>query len=327
MRLVVLGTGPFAVPMFQSLLESSHDVAALVTRPTPVPRGKEKVALNPMRDLAQSREIAVHEPASINAPEGIELLKRLEPELLVVCDYGQILSREALAIAPLGGINLHGSLLPKYRGAAPVHWAILNGDSETGVSVIHMTPRLDGGPVLATRRTPIGSEETMPDLEARLADLGIEPVHEAIAKLQKWDRVRALGTPQDPSQASKAPRLKKEDGAIDWSKSAEQIRNHIRALKPWPGSYTFWQRSGLEPLRLVLDRAMVDRGQRTEDRGQEPGQVLVSVGNQLEVATGDGVLSILALQPAAKRHMAVDEFLRGYPVQVGDRFGPMPTAT
>ena len=325
MRLVVLGTGPFAVPMFQSLLESSHDVAALVTRPTPASRGKEKVAVNPMRDLAQSREIAVHEPVSINAPEGIELLKRLAPELLVVCDYGQILSREALAIAPLGGVNLHGSLLPKYRGAAPVHWAILNGDSETGVSVIHMTPRLDGGPILAMRHTPIGAEETMPDLEARLADLGIEPVHEAIAMLEKWDRASALGTPQDPSQATKAPRLKKEDGAIDWSKSAEQIRNQIRALKPWPGSYTFWHRDGHEPLRLVIDRAVAS-SQLPVASGQV-GQVLVSDGKQLQVAAGDGVLSILALQPAGKRHMAVDEFLRGYPVQVGDRFGPMPRAT
>ena len=353
MRLVVLGTGPFAVPMFQSLLSSSHDIAALVTRPTPASRGREKVALNPMRDLAQSRGVAVHEPASVNAPEGIELLKRLQPELLVVCDYGQILSREALAIAPLGGINLHGSLLPKYRGAAPVHWAILNGDAETGVSVIHMTPRLDGGPILATRRTPIGPEETMPDLEARLADLGIEPVHEAIAMLEKWDRTSPLGMPQDPSQATQAPRLKKEDGAIDWTESAEQIRNHIRALKPWPGSYTFWQRSGQEALRLVVDRAEVERGRRTEDRGQEtevrgqgsesvpgteysvlstkastePGRILVADGKRLHVATGNGVLSIVTLQPAGKRHMAVDEFLRGYPVRAGDRFGRAPTAT
>jgi methionyl-tRNA formyltransferase len=320
MKLVVLGTGPFAVPMFQSLLNSPHVVAALVTRPTPLQRGREKAPLNPMRDLAASRGLAIHSPESINSDEGRELLRTLLPELLVVCDYGQILSREVLALPPLGGINLHASLLPKYRGAAPIHWAILSGETETGVSVIHMTPRLDGGPILAVRKTEIGHDETQPDLEARLADLGIEAVHEAIGLLEKWDSSSPLGTPQDPALATKAPRLKKEQGAIDWSKPAEQIRNQIRALKPWPGSYTFWHRTGHEPLRLVVDRAAVaegDRGQGTGNR-PKPGQVAIADGKRLHVATGDGVLSILTLQPAGKRHMTAEEFLHGYPLKAGD---------
>src|SRR6187399_3108546 len=148
MKLVVLGTGPFAVPMFQSLLDSPHQVAALITRPTPPARGREKAPLNPMRDLATSRGLRIHAPESINSGEGAALLAGLKADLLVVCDYGQILSREVLALAPLGGINLHASLLPKYRGAAPIQWSLLNGDRETGVTVIHMTPRLDGGPIL-----------------------------------------------------------------------------------------------------------------------------------------------------------------------------------
>ena len=345
MRIVVLGTGPFAVPMFQSLLDSPHEVAALVTRQTPPPRGREKAPLNPMRDLAASRGLPIHAPESINSTEGASLLAGLKPDLLVVCDYGQILSAAVLALTPLGGINLHASLLPKFRGAAPIHWAILSGETETGVSVIHMTPRLDGGPILAVRKTDIGKDETQPDLEARLADLGIEVVQEAIGLLEKWDRASAIGTLQDTKLATKAPRLKKEQGAIDWSKSAEQIRNHIRALKPWPGSYTFWHRAGHEPLRLVVDRVAVeDSGQKTEDRRQgstqysvpstqcstaaaRPGQVIVSDSKRLIIATGTEPISLLTLQPAGKRHMTAEEFLRGYPLREGEILQSAITAT
>src|SRR5260221_2853616 len=177
MRLLVLGTGPFAVPMFQSLLDSRHEVLALATRPTPPPKGRDKTPHNPMREAAERRGLPVFAPASINSDEGRQLIERLQPELLVVCAYRQILSADVLALVPLGGINLHASLLPKYRGAAPIQWALLNGETETGVSVIHMTPRLDGGPILAVRSTQIGPEETHPELEQRLAALGIEPVH------------------------------------------------------------------------------------------------------------------------------------------------------
>src|SRR5688572_8956748 len=257
MRIVVLGTGPFAVPMFQSLLDSPHEVAALMTRPTPPAKGREKGPVNPMRDAAEARGLPVHSPASINTEEGKQLLQQLAPDLLVVCDYGQILAGDVLAIAPLGGINLHASLLPKYRGAAPIQWALLQGESETGVTVIHMTPRLDSGPILAVRKTEIRPDEAHPELEQRLARLGIEPVHEAIEQLAQWDRASTIGTPQDKALATKAPRLKKEHGAIDWSRTGEQIRNQVRALKPWPGTYTFWQREGHDPLRLVIDRASV----------------------------------------------------------------------
>src|SRR4051812_20528698 len=258
MRLVVLGTGPFAVPMFQSLIDSRHQVSALITRPVSPSKSRDKQPANPMRQLAESRGLPVFAPATMNSEEGQRLLRELVPELLVVCDYGEILSSDVLALPALGGINLHASLLPKYRGAAPIQWALLNGDSETGVSVIHMTPRLDGGPILTTRTTPIGPDETHPQLETRLAQLGVEPVHEAIERLETWDRASPHGTAQDPAQATKAPRLKKEHGAIDWSRTAEQIRNQVRALKPWPGTYTFWLRSGHEPLRLVIDDCAPD---------------------------------------------------------------------
>jgi methionyl-tRNA formyltransferase len=340
MRLIVLGTGPFAVPMFGSLLDSPHQVLALVTRPTPPAKGREKTPINPMRALAESRGLAVHAPESINSDSGKELLKTLAPELLVVCDYGQILAADVLAIPPLGGINLHASLLPKYRGAAPIQWALLRGEAETGVSVIHMSPRLDAGNILTTRSTLIGSDETHPELEARLAQLGIEAVGDAIGMLARWDRVAPLGQPQDASQATKAPRLKKEHGAIQWTHSAEQIRNQVRALKPWPGTFTFWRRPGHEPLRLVVDQvSILGHGIRAGARvaeldveiaeslnarlpQHEPGGVIVSDGKQLIVATGEGALSITAIAPAGKRHMSTAEFLRGYRVKEGDRFGP-----
>lgn len=335
MRILMMGTGPFAVPTFAALLDAGHDMPALITRPTPAAKGREKAPLNPMRDLAECRGIPVLTPESINTPAARQQLAELRPELLVVCDYGQILSRETLTVAPLGGINLHGSLLPKYRGAAPVHWAILNGDLETGVTVIHMTPRLDGGPCLAVRKTPIGADETTPQLEDRLSRLGVEAVQEAIAKLEGWDRHSPLGELQDTTLATKAPRLTKQDGAVDWSKSAEQIRNQVRALKPWPGTYTHWLRGQAEPLRLILDwvavadpksselvvRGSSGRAGATEGRS-EPGEVIVSEGDRLIVATGNGALAIEKLQPAGKRVMDASEFLRGYAVKAADRFGP-----
>ena len=270
-----------------------------------------------MRDLAEERGLEIYAPDSINTDEARQKLAAWQPDLLVVCDYGQILSRELLAVAPLGGINLHGSLLPKYRGAAPVHWAIYNGDAETGVTVIHMTPRLDGGPCLAVRRTPIGSDETMAELEQRLSTLGVEAVQEAIEKLSSWDRVSPIGEIQDQSQATKAPRLKKTDGAVDWTRSAEQIRNQVRAFKPWPATYTHWLRAGAEPLRILLDQVSVAPNQSSTN----PGEVLFCDGKQLLIATGTGALSIHALQPSGKRVMDIAEFLRGYPVRAGDKFG------
>jgi methionyl-tRNA formyltransferase len=344
MRIVVLGTGPFAVPIFRSLLSSRHEIAALITRPVKVAAPRAKQPANPMRDVAESHGLPVQTPQSINSEEGRRAIKSLEPELLVVCDYGQILSADVLALSPLGGINAHASLLPKYRGAAPIQWALFHGESETGVSVIHMTPRLDAGPILAVRSVRIGSEQTHPELERRLAELAVEPVHEAIGLLAKWDRKSPLGTPQDPTQATKAPRLTKEDGEVDWRRTAEQIRNQVRALKPWPGTYTFWQRPGREPLRIVIDNVSVlglgiraaarvaqlesmPDAASSRDAGFDPGQVVVSDGKQLIVATGEGGLGIAAIAPAGKRHMTVAEFLRGYRIREGDVLGRPPSAS
>jgi methionyl-tRNA formyltransferase len=327
LRIVACGTGPFAVPSFQALLESPHEVVALVTRPIGDPGQRRKQSANPMRDAALDRGIPVFEPADINAPESVDLVRSLRPELLVVCDYGQILSRDCLAAAPLGGINLHGSLLPRYRGAAPVAWAIWRGETVTGVSVIHMTGQLDGGPVLTSASLAIGPDETCAELEPRLAQLGVAPVIDAIETLERWDRVSPLGSPQDPALTTRARRLRKDDAIIRWDRSAKKVHNQVRALQPWPGTWTAWLRPGqVEPLRLIVLRTSIvpSRNAGSGD-GELPaapsGTILCAEGNQLLVQTGLGALSLLEVQPAGKKPMPVADFLRGNPVKAGQKLG------
>jgi len=315
MRLVLIGTGPFAAPTFRSLYDTSHTVVALVTGPLRPVRGRRPVPTSPNREIAQEHGTPIFDPEDVNSAESRAQLAEYQADLLVVCDYGQILSGETLGTTRLGGINIHGSLLPKYRGAAPVNWAIYHGETETGVSVIHMTPKLDAGPVIAQDRTPIAPEETADQLEVRLAEIGAGLVCGALDALDS-DRVEAVT--QDASQASKAPRLKKTDGLIDWTRTATQIKNHIRAVQPWPKAYTFWHRPDGSPLRLIVGPVMVID---TSDSSAPPGSVLEATRDRLVVAAGEGALLFGALQPAGKRMLTVEEFLRGYHVQSGESFG------
>jgi methionyl-tRNA formyltransferase len=255
----------------------------------------------------------VWSPPTVNSSDAQAALAALSPDVLVVCDYGEILRPATLGTARLGGINLHGSLLPKFRGAAPVQWAILRGESETGNSVIHMTPGLDAGPILLQQRTPIDPDEDSAQLENRLAAMGAEGVLQVVEGLESGT---AKPIEQDASQASKAPRLKKEQGAIDWSRPAQEIKNQVRALQPWPRAYTFWHPAGGAPVRLNVDRvAIVDHPAELP-----PGSVVKS-SPRLLVAAGDALLEVQVLQPAGKRSMPAANFLRGNRVALGDRFG------
>jgi methionyl-tRNA formyltransferase len=305
MRIVALGTGPFAVPSLRAIVASgAHEVLAVVTRP---PRGRKGKPPSPMAAAAEELDLPLWQPESVNLPESVAQLASYEADLLVVCDYGEILKPEAISATRLGGINLHGSLLPKYRGAAPVQWAVLNGDAETGAAVIQMTPGLDAGPILGEVRTPIGPDETSGELEERLSRLGAEVALRVVGELASGT---ASGAPQDKSLATKAPRLKKEDGLIDWSRPAQAIKNQVRGLQPWPRAYVFVPQPKGEPLRLSVDRVEVVPGE-----GQ-PGEVLVSE-KRLVVATGDGAVELLEVQPAGKRRMAAEEWLRGAALAVG----------
>jgi len=323
MKIIMMGTGPFAVPTFESLA-IKHEIPLLVTRPSiPVKRGKQPPT--PMKDAAVKLGIPVVEPVSVNDDEFVQELADHQSDLFVVCDYGQILSKKCLAASRLGGINLHGSLLPKYRGAAPVNWPIYFGDTVTGISVIHMTPRLDGGPVLSSQSTEIGSEETAEQLEPRLSEMGVPCVHDAIEQLEKWDGTSTIGAVQDSSLATPARRLKKSDGAIDWSRTAFEIKNQIRAFQPWPASFTNWQREPNKAVRLIVHQVQVVPEATSSPVG---GTVIATDDDsgsdskprrKLWVATGSGAVAIESIQPAGKRQMDIQEFLRGYPVKVGDR--------
>jgi methionyl-tRNA formyltransferase len=271
-----------------------------------------------MQLAGESLGLDVWAPATVNIAESQSRISLLSPDVLVVCDYGEILRPETLATSRLGGINLHGSLLPKYRGAAPVQWAILNGETETGNSVIHMTPGLDAGPLLAQQRTPIDPDEDAEQLEARLAAMGADAVLRVVDELESGT---ARSIAQDKRLASKAPRLKKEQGTIDWLRPAPDIKNQVRALRPWPRAFTFWHRSGEGPIRVIVDRAATISSDVLADASANPGTIL-DVAGRLLVAAGEGVVEVLQLQPAGKRSMPAAEFVRGYRPAAGDIFGP-----
>lgn len=313
----MMGTGPFGLPALERLLASQHSVVGLVTQPPrPNSRRRGQDVVNPMRAAAESGGVPVFDPEKINRIASREPLVPLEADILVVVDYGQILNANSLALGRLGGLNIHGSLLPKYRGAAPINWAIHNGDAELGVSIIQMTSTLDAGPTLAQRAIPISIDETAADAEPKLASLGAELLIEVLDRIDRGEAIEPQA--QDESLASPAPRLQKSDGAIDWSRSAEAIRNKIRAFIPWPKSFTFWHRPGAEPLRLIVERVHVEP---LAENTATPGQVL-EAKDRLVVACGCDCLVIDEIQPVGKRVMRADEFLRGYGVQMGQSFGP-----
>lgn len=322
MRLVMMGTGGFALPTFQSLFRTHHEIVALVTQPL---RNERGAAISPLRGIAKQQGPSIYDPEDINSPEGLAKLASWGADLFIVADYGQILSAAALGQARLGGINLHGSLLPKYRGAAPINWALYDGEPIAGVSIIHMTPRIDAGPVLAQAELGVEPNETAPQLEARLAELGAPLVCEMIDRLEQGEVAQIA---QDASLRTKAPRLKKQDGAIDWSRAAAALHNQVRALEPWPKTFTYWHRAGHEPLRLILGKVRpVDAASHPGASSAAPGSVVAAQGDELLIATGDGLLKIESAQPAGKKLLATAEFLRGYPVSVGDKWGPAPATT
>jgi methionyl-tRNA formyltransferase len=314
----MFGTGPFAAPTFRALFDTSHDVVALVTQPPRVVRGKVVAAASPLRDEAVLRGTPILDPEDVNKHAAQAQLAEHRADLFVVADYGQILSAETLALAPRGAINLHGSLLPKFRGAAPINWALYRGEAETGVSTIHMTPRVDAGPVLAQARTPIDADENAVELETRLAAIGAPLVLETIAAIESGT---AAALPQDLALATKARRLRKTDGAIDWSRPALAIKNQVRALQPWPRAYTDWLRSSGEPMRLIIGRVDV----RDTAHAVVPGTVIAADKHELVIAAGEGAVSLLEVQPAGRQMMPVADFLRGHPLRPGEKLGALVT--
>ena len=302
-----MGTPQFAIPTLQALAESRHQLAAVVTNPDrPQGRGRQ-LAPPPVKECAQTLGIDVLQPASIRDPGLAAALSALAPDLFVVVAFS-ILPGKLLAIPRLGSVNLHPSLLPAYRGAAPIIWAVVNGEQETGISTFQLNPRVDAGDILLQRRVGIGPDETAGELEARLCQTGAEMVVETVDGLEDGT---LSARPQDPEGTTRAPKLDKENGRIEWQRTAAAIRNQIRGMNPVPGAFTTWQG---QPLKI-------HRAERAAGVGA-PGTVLSADDRQGPVvACGEGALLLTEVQPAGKAAMEGTAFARGYPIAAGALLG------
>jgi methionyl-tRNA formyltransferase len=329
MRLVMMGTGTFAEPTFEALVASfGGDVVGLVTQPerdAGNKRGSTRQTGKGMANIARAANVPVAQPESINTPEGLDQLRAMKPDLLVVAAYGQILSKDVLSIPARGTINVHASLLPKYRGAAPVAYALLGGEAQTGVTIIKVTPGLDSGDMILQDALNILPDDTTGTLEARLATLGAKLAVEAAHKYATGGPVE--GVKQDPALVTKAPKIKKEFGLIDWTKPADYIERFVRAMQPWPTAYTFLHRPGKEPMRVIVSRTGDILSPLAGDMEPEKGKLVELtdppyLGVMCDPEGVPSVLEIVELQLAGKKKMTAEEFLRGYPVIEGMRFGP-----
>ncbi len=307
-RIVFMGTPDFAVPSLQTLLDSHHHVVGVVTQPDKKKGRGKKLAPPPVKVVAQLADIPVLQPTKIRTDEFYATLRDYRPDLIIVAAYGRILPAEILNLPPLGCINVHGSLLPRHRGAAPIQWAIIEGDKRTGITIMQMDEGMDTGDILFGASIDIEENETAGSLFDRLAQLGATTLRTALAKLEKGE---LTPTKQDESQAGKAPPLQKEMGCIDWTLPAERLDCLIRGLDPWPCAYTFLHG---KRYRIFSPRVV----HKEED---EPGgTILAADRNGILVATGDKALLLEELQPEGKKRLTAASFLCGHSVERGSRF-------
>ena len=309
MRIVFMGTPDFAVPSLEGVAQSGHDLVGVVTRPDrPRGRGQHKQPTDVKAAVASlGLDVPILQPESLRDERFHAQLQALKPDLFAVVAF-LILPRSVLAIPKSGSVNVHPSLLPKYRGAAPIQWAIINGETETGVTIFQLSPRVDAGDILIQQKVAIGGDETAGELYERLKVKGAELLIRAIDGMADGS---AIPVPQTDEGVSRAPKLEKEDGEIDWSKGAGDIRNLIRGTNPFPGAFTRWGDK-----LLKVHRATVDTGQG------EAGTVIDADDKRgLIVGTGEGALALDEVQPAGKKRMCGADFVRGYRMEVGEKFG------
>lgn len=306
MKILFMGTPEFAVPSLEALIAAGHTVCGVFSQPDkPVGRHQNKLQATPVKECALSHGIPVFQPEKLRDGTALAQIEALAPELIVVAAYGRILPQDILDCPPLGCVNVHSSLLPKYRGAAPINWAILNGDQETGVTIMHMAAALDAGDIIAQVSTPIGPEETAPELTTRLAQMGGKLLVETVAALENGTASR---TPQEESAVTLAPMLSKELSPLDWSKSAKALHDQVRGLLTWP---TAAAEIGGVHCKIFSTHPEAGKG--------APGTVLEAGKAGLLVACGDSsALRILELQPDGKKRMPVGAFLAGHPLKAGE---------
>lgn len=308
LRVAFFGTPGFAVPTLEALLTSSHQVVGVITQPDR-PRGRgQHVSDAPVKTVALGAGLPVLQPEKLRDPELLAALMALGAEIGVVAAYGRILTEQILAIPRLGMINVHASLLPRYRGAAPIHRAVIAGDRETGVTIMRVVKALDAGAMLAKVARPIQDNETSADVERDLARMGAELL---IATLDRLAAGPIHEEPQEDSLATYAHRLTKDDGVMDWSRSAVALHNQVRGLHPWPHAFAY-----LRGRRVIVHRT----APLAHPASADPGTIVRAEGPDLHVATGNGVLAILEIQPEGKRAMSARDYLAGQPPASGERF-------
>lgn len=305
MKIVFMGTPEFAVPSLKALVEAGHEVCGVFTQPDKPKNRGMKLQPTPVKEYALTCEIPVFQPAKLRDGEAIAILKDLAPELIVVAAYGKILPVDILELPPKGCINVHSSLLPKYRGAAPINWAILNGEEESGVTIMYMAEGLDTGDIIAAAATPIALDENAQQLHDRLADMGAELVTQVVAAMEQGS-VTAVA--QDEALSCYAPMLSKELSQIDWNKSARCIHNQVRGLYPWPSAV-----AEIDGIRCKILQTKLCN----ETTAKAPGSFVQVDKKGLRIACGDGdVIEILELQPDGKKRMAATAFLLGHPIKI-----------
>lgn len=305
-RIIFMGTPEFACPTLQTLIDRKENIIATFTQPDR-PKGRgQKMQPPPVKELALAHNIPVFQPNRVRTPEVIEQIRQLKPDLIVVVAFGQILPKDLLEIPPAGCVNVHASLLPKYRGAAPLNWCIVNGEQETGVTTMLMDVGLDTGPMLLKTSLPIGPDEGIQSLHDRMSVVGAELLAKTIDGLKQGS---ITPQEQDDSQSSYAPLLKKEHGLVDWQRTATEIHNQVRGLSIWPGVVT-----QLDGTQIKLHRTTV------ADGSGQPGTVINSGKDGIEVACGQGSLIIKELQSSGSKRMDAASFLAGRPIAVGTVF-------
>ncbi|MGD8982820.1 MAG: methionyl-tRNA formyltransferase [Desulfobacteraceae bacterium] len=309
-RLIFMGTPQFAVPTLEALIHGGHEILAVVTQPDrPKGRGRKR-APSPVKELAIAHQIEVLQPQKVSDDHFCDQIREMEPDMAIVVAFGQILKKNLLTIPGWGVINIHASLLPKHRGAAPIQWTILNGESKTGLTVMRMDEGLDTGPILFQKEVPILEDETAGQLHDRLSQLAGQVIIEALSHMTKT-QVREI--PQDDSLASYASKIEKGDSLVDWKQPATRISCLIRALDPRPGAYTLLEGKQIK----LFSSTVVDRG----GLDGVPGRVVRHTKDAIHVDTGQGMIGIREIQYPGKKRLSIPDFLRGFPLPEGTLFG------
>lgn len=311
MKIVFMGTPEFAAASLEALIRAGHEITAVVTQPDkPKGRGRQ-MQFPPVKECAVRHGIRVLQPVKIKTPEAVEELRQIEADLFVVAAFGQILSSEILHMPRFGCVNIHASLLPKYRGAAPIQWAILNGETQTGVTIMQMDEGLDTGDMLTKVTVPITDQDTGDSLHDKLMEAGAKLIVDTLPLIEEG---KVTPEKQNDAESCYASRLSKELGRIDWSKSAGELARLVRGLNSWPGSYTTFRGKNLKIWEAEADEAASAGQDETA-----PGTVVEVTKEVIRVQTGEGLLVVKSVQPEGKKRMQVKDYLLGYQIKTGER--------